>query len=197
MDDMSHIILTSTGIGSDYAKAEILKLVANPQDKRVFILTTAAKGKEANKYSILARQQFVEMGFVHVSFIDLEIQSAASLMHCDILYVCGGNTFHLMYYVRKSGADIGIRALLQNSDFIYIGVSAGSIILGKSIEIASAVDPDPNEIGLSDYRGMDIINADVSPHYEPGHEVEIKRYESGKGYPVIRLLDGEIKKVGQ
>ena len=184
------LLLTSTGL-SFAAVVEKLKLIsAAGKNKPVAIITTASVGKEKNKDSQLAKKQFESLGFVGVDFIDLETQPEKDFSAYGIIYVCGGNTFKLLKFAREANFKSAIENLLKRNG-IYVGVSAGSIIVGPSIAIAGEVDPDKNEIGLKDLRGFGITNIIVSPHHSPEIEEETKAFEIKYGVIAERLSDSQ------
>jgi dipeptidase E len=80
----------------------------------------------------------------------------------DVLYMAGGNTFHIMDKIKKLGLFEKIKEIVNNGK-IYFGVSAGSIMAGPNIGIASPWDE--NDINLTDYTGFNFVNFAVSPHY--------------------------------
>ena len=51
----------------------------------------------------------------------------------DIILVLGGDTFYLMYHLKKSNMDRLIYKRVKNNNVIYIGCCSGSIISGSSI----------------------------------------------------------------
>jgi len=57
------IILTSTGLSADAVRQAAEKYFSVLPHKSVAIVTTAAEGKENNKYSKLAESQFKDTGF--------------------------------------------------------------------------------------------------------------------------------------
>jgi len=187
---MGMLLLTSAGFFNpnilDFFKKETKRLSL----RNVAIITTAAEGKENNKYSQLAHQQLSSLGFKLVDFFDLEIQDSSVLSNYDTFYVCGGNTFKLLKFVKTSHFKDAVTALL-NRNGMYIGVSAGSLIIGPSIEIANEVEPDPNEVGLADFTSLDIANVTISPHYESHQESEIKKFESRHNTIVTRLTNDQ------
>jgi dipeptidase E len=180
------LLLTSTGLTSPHIYEKFRSIVANPKNQPVAIITTAAEGKENNKYSQLAKKQFESLGFVSVDFIDLETQPEKDLLSYGIIYVCGGNTFKLLKFARKANFKLSIEKLLERNG-IYIGVSAGSIIVSPSINIANEVKPDPNDIGLEDLTGFNITNLIILPHYSPEMETETANFEKKYGVIVERL----------
>lgn len=184
------IFLTSTGLSSELVTERFKGLFSDYKNHAVAIVTTAAEEKENNKYAQLAKKQFGEMGFLRIDFIDLETEPEKDFAEYDIIYVCGGNTFKLLKFAREANFKTSIENLLKRNG-IYIGVSAGSIIVGPSIDIANEVEPDPNEIGLEDLTGFGITNLIVLPHYSPEIEEETKTFEARHGVTVERLNNSQ------
>lgn len=184
------IFLTSTGLSSELVTERFKGLFSDYKNHAVAIVTTATEEKENNKYAQLAKKQFSEIGFLHIDFIDLETEPDKDFTEYDIIYVCGGNTFKLLKFAREANFKSSIENLLKRNG-VYIGVSAGSIIVGPSIEIAGEVAADKNEIGLEDLTGFGITNLIVLPHYSPEIEEETKVFEAKYGVAVERLSNSQ------
>ncbi len=184
------LFLTSTGLSSENIAKKFQVFISDLKDQGVAIVTTAAEGKETNKYSQLAQKQFLSMGFITVDFVDLETQSEKDLSSYGIIYVCGGNTFKLLKFAREANFKNSIVNLLKRNG-IYIGVSAGSIIVGPSIEIAGEVAGDDNTIDLEDLTGFGITNLIVLPHYSPELEEETKAFETKYKVTVERINNSQ------
>jgi len=185
-----YLLLTSTGLSCE-AVTEKLKLIFTNRIKgTVAIVTTAAEDKESNKYSQLAKKQFSDLGFEHIDFVDLETESDRDFSRYDVIYVCGGNTFKLLKFARETNFKSSIENLLERNG-VYIGVSAGSIIVGPSIEIAGKVAADKNESGLEDLTGFNITNLIILSHYSPEIEEETKAFETEYGVIVERLNNSQ------
>lgn len=165
-------------------------LVSNPENTSVAIVTTAAEGKSENKYSQLAKKQFEELGFVAVDFVDLETEPQKDFSSYGVIYVCGGNTFKLLKFAREANFKTAIENLLER-DGVYIGVSAGSIIVGPSIVIAGEVAADSNDIGLEDLTGFGITDLIILPHYSPEIEEEVIAFENKYSVKVERLNNSQ------
>lgn len=180
------VLLTSTGLSNSNVKNEFIKLVKD-YNKSIVIITTANAEKESGKYVQLAYNDFLKMGFSKIDFIDFESQKNADLSHYDIFYVAGGNTFKLLKYSRLANFDNDIANLLQRGG-VYIGVSAGSIILGPSITIAGCGDnPDINDVYLEDLGGFNFVDYQIYPHYDNKSEIYIKEFENKYNTKVVRL----------
>jgi dipeptidase E len=187
---MGKLLLTSTGLSSENVVKKLQSFLTDLANQDIAIITTAAKGKEQNKYSQLAKKQLEDMGFLKIDFIDLESESSRNLSSYKIIYVCGGNTFKLLKFAREANFKDSIENLLKR-DGIYIGVSAGSIIVGPSIDIANEVDPDPNDIGLSDLVGLNLTDVIILPHYSPEMENETLNFEKKYGVTVDRINNSQ------
>ena len=182
------IILTSTGLSADAVRQAAEKYFSILPHKSVAIVTTAAKDKENSKYSKLTESQFKDADFSVIDFVDIENNPQVNFSKYSVIYVCGGNTFKLLKCVRETNFKDAIEKLLERGG-VYIGVSAGSIILAPTIKAAVTIDPDPNIVGISDFSGLNIVNFEIHPHYEQEEESEIADYEKTTSRRVVRLTD--------
>ncbi len=108
----------------------------------------------------------------------------------DVIYVCGGNTYLYMHRLRKTKWDRKIKNLSKKKKLIYFGISAGSIIAGKWINIASlGKNPDKNIVGLRNMRGLGLVPYCILPHYSTEDEKEIREYERKIKCKVIRIRE--------
>ena len=183
-------LLTSAGFFNSRVAEKLMELVGSPATKKVAIVTTAAEGKETNIYSKLAKEQLERMGFNAIDFIDLEIQGADLLIDYGVIYVCGGNTFKLLKFARETNFETTILKVLDNGG-LYIGVSAGSLLVGPSVQIANEIEADKNDVGITNFTGLGIVPMVVFPHYDPKYETEIKGFELRNNVTVTRLTNNQ------
>ncbi len=197
------ILLTSAGFFNKEITDSFTSNIHNISEKSAVIVTTAAKDKEENQYSKLAKKQLEAMGFARVDFVDLEAEGSDSIAHYDVVYVCGGNTFKLLSFARSSDFKTKVLEVLSKGG-CYVGVSAGSLIVGPSVQIANEVVPDKNDINLKDFSGLAITDVTVFPHYELLNESEIQAFELKHSVKIVRLAneqallitDGSKKLIG-
>ncbi|MFA7315811.1 MAG: Type 1 glutamine amidotransferase-like domain-containing protein [Candidatus Paceibacterota bacterium] len=178
-NNKSLILLTSTGLSyqeTDNYVNDFCKSKSNI----VSIVVTASEDKKENKYVKLAIEQFKELGIEKINLIDLEIGEVVP-KETTILYVSGGNTFKLMHHVRKSNFIDSIKNTLSQNG-LYIGVSAGSIIVGNSIESAG----DENTVGLDNFTGLGLIDFSIFPHSNEETKLEVTSNEKFKNPIFIR-----------
>ena len=108
----------------------------------------------------------------------------------------GGNTFYLLNKIRESKFDLKLKEAINNG-IIYVGSSAGSIILGNTIELALPFDK--NDVNVTDYTGLKLIDGIVVPHANRKQEfIEEKRkqfcdkiYAINDGHGI--LYDNQIR----
>ena len=105
----------------------------------------------------------------------------------DIIYMMGGNTFYLLDVIRKTSFDDKIRDFLSKGK-IYIGSSAGSIIIGNTIEAAAPFDE--NNVGMAEFTALKLVDGIVVPHANR-KEAFINNLRSETDEKIIPLYDGD------
>ena len=133
------LLLTSNGITNSSIASSLDKLLIKPKEEiKIGLIPTAANVEEGNKDWFL--EQFTDLhnfGFTNIDIVDIsaaDVQWKERLEKVDIIYVSGGNTFHLLNQVRRTGFDTWLKENLDNK--VYVGTSAGSIIITPTIAIA-------------------------------------------------------------
>ena len=74
---------------------------------------------------------------------------------------------------------------------LYVGVSAGSIILGPSIEFVNwpVGIPDVNKVNLIDLTGLNIVPFAIFPHFKEEHRPVLEENAKTVSYPMYALTD--------
>lgn len=92
------------------------------------------------------------------------------LERADAVYIPGGNTFlHnalAKYYRNKKGQSVfdALKKKCSDSNFLYMGSSAGAIMGCPDIDIARFADPDM--IGDEHLDGLNIVDFYIKPHFD-------------------------------
>lgn len=198
------LLLTSDGLTSSKIRKEFLKLLDKPvSENRVLIMHTASKPKHF-KWVKGFKTDFVKLGIKKANVQDVNITKnvfANKYKNYDILLASGGNTFYILDRVKKTGFDKWIKDFVKKNN-LYIGISAGSIIVHKTIEIAGwGSEGDRNLIGLGDLRGLNLTNIAMFPHHKNRLEKELRLFRKNSVHPIVELKDkqaftinGKIKK---
>ena len=102
---------------------------------RMAFIPTASTVESYGVLVRLMRIRFALAG-LRVQMVDPErmpaAQVCARLQSSDIIYVGGGNTFHLMHHLHAADADDVIRKLVREG-VPYVGESAGAVVASDDI----------------------------------------------------------------
>lgn len=195
------LLLTSNGFYTDTIKERFLTLThGEPNELDVAIITTASLHKENNKYAQKAKEDFQNMGFHNIDFIDIEFDNPNSLAKKDVIYINGGNPFNLLFHTKKSGADKILRELV-NKNVVIVGVSAGAVLLGPNIKVVQFFTPHMNTFHMKNVSALGLTNKLIFPHYDredlfQDHtnktiEHRLREFETIENCEVTRLKDEE------
>ncbi|MEK7659008.1 MAG: Type 1 glutamine amidotransferase-like domain-containing protein [Patescibacteria group bacterium] len=182
------MLLTSSGMQG--SKQEILNILPKPAyDVRVAHIITASKS-EADKTYLEKDRELMREAHFNIKDIDIEgknkTQLMAELKDMDIIYVQGGNTFYLLKQIRMTGFDKVVKKLIKKG-VIYIGVSAGSIVAGKTIITAGWKNTDKNTVKIKNLKGLRLVPFNIFVHYKPEYD-EIIRKEQKKSWHKLKIL---------
>ena len=159
------LLLTSGGLSNVSIQKAFRQLTGkSPQDTKVGFVPTAASAEGGNKDWLI--QDLTKLRVAGFGWIDIVDFSAAGvnwrsrLKAVDVIYVSGGNTFHLLDQARKAGFDKWIIEALKHK--VYVGSSAGSILATPTIAVAGLADH--NLPRLKDLEGLGLVNFEFIPH---------------------------------
>lgn len=134
--------------------------------KRVTFFPTASAVEEVTHYVDAAKEAFHQLG-MQLETVRIAEQSTEEITKMikqnDVMYVSGGNTFYLLQELRKHGLDDVLKEEI-NKGKLYIGESAGSIIMAPSIEYISLMDERQKAPELSFYQGFNEVSRYPVPH---------------------------------
>ncbi len=155
--------------------------------KKVTVILTAANGLDLDpSYPLYERtiKPFEDLGLKVIHF-DLEEKSSQEvkdqILSSDIIYVCGGNTFYLLKYMNDCNFKETLIQFLRQ-DGLYIGSSAGAIVMSPDIGFISIMDNQDIQ-GLNNHTGLNLIDFSFLPHLdhdemgEDAHEI-IEKYKN-------------------
>jgi len=167
------------------------QLLGIPRDK-IFIgyITTASKGASSNEYIKIHKQLMKDNGYSFEE-IDIENKSEKALRQFfsdkNVIHIEGGNTSYLLKVIKQSSFDKILKDLL-NKGIIYVGTSAGSSIIGPTIEFSShAIKGTTNK----ELRSLNLVPFLIKSHYTDDKEAEYKERLKTLKYPIKFLRDGQ------
>jgi len=164
------LLLTSTGITNKTIENKFIEMVGKqPEDMTVAYIPTAANvARPTDKRWIvrnligLDQMKVGKIDIVDISAIPQELW-LPRLEQADVIMVGGGNPYHLIYWIKKSGLSKIFEDLIKEK--VYVGCSAGSVILGKVI-ITTAPKKYIKEIPeFEGENGFGIVDFSIRPHF--------------------------------
>jgi dipeptidase E len=162
------LYLSSVGIPDTRA---FLKLFGKHTPRTAAIIPTAWHSYPTEKsapFIAATSAEFTKMGFTY-KYVDLKDfdgkkdELRAKLSDFSALWVLGGNTFLLNYWMRQSGFDEIIRGLLANGT-VYGGESAGAVVAGKTLHGIELLD-NPADAPEVLWEGLNLVDYGVIPHW--------------------------------
>jgi dipeptidase E len=202
-------LLTSGGITNDRIKTALADLAGKDiKDISVADIITASAPVNDSIYAVAEKESLKQAGLENVSVIDIRDPRENwinTLESADVIWIEGGNTYYLLDWARKSGLDKDLPELLK--DKVYVGVSAGSILVGPDINYAGwdIGDKDKNETDLVDFTGLNIVDFGVFPHYKEDQKNDLEKMSKTINYPMYAIDDGcailvrggQVKAIGE
>lgn len=174
------LLLTSSGNTNKSIENELLSLLGKPFNKaNITFVPTAANVEEGNKdWLVDDMNNFRKLGFASFDIIDISAVPKdiwlPSFEKADILVFGGGNVYHLLSWIRKSGLEKVLMELLKTK--VYVGISAGSMVTAKHISLSTAgILYYEKTGGFKDKNGLSFVNFELRPHL------------NSKWFPKVRL----------
>jgi peptidase E len=192
-DSIMRALLTSAGFTNPKIVSAFQKLNSKPlSEMHLGLISIGIDTPELREREQMKIQELKQTGFGTVTSLDAATPLPPdALDHFDAVYMRGGNTFFILQAIRETGFDHLIVSFALRGG-LYIGSSAGSIILGPDIAIAGhGSQADPNEIELKDTKGLNLMPFAVMPHFRPELQSETDAFAASVRYPVIPLSDDQ------
>lgn len=198
---MKKLFLTSQ---SQYVAHSIGTKLGDELSKPAVFITTTIHDKPHSdlRWHMENRAKLANAGF-HFDDYDIagktSAQLKADLAQYEIMYVEGGNSYYLLQESQKNNFGEYVKQRVE-SGMIYIGCSAGSIIMGPDIEPVRRAETTPLAPDLRGTKAFNIVNFVIMPHW--GSEDRRALYNDYRiqhiyheDYPYIMLNDNQYVEV--
>lgn len=207
------LLLTSGGITNDSLKQAFLELVGKlPKDIKVAFIPTAGLIDADDKgWLINDLYRIKEIG-VYIDIVDIAQLSEDEWMPrvemADVIFVGGGNSYYLSYWMQKSGLMAQLSRLLETR--VYAGISAGSMVVGDNLRTSSLAlsrgileDDEYDELGptgRSSAKTAGLVNFVIRPHLNSRFFPKItgelvEKVAKDLGVPIYAIDDQSAVKV--
>ena len=188
--NITKLFLTSAGFTNSETTDILMEEIPKQAELCKVLMISCTQDETEESYVNESKNELRSLGFKDIKVLDLHKPMKPD--PADIVYVCGGNTFAILQKMKETGVDKFIIDSV-NKGALYIGVSAGSIMAGKTIEIAGwGSTGDKNEVGLKDLTGFGFTDVAVFPHYQTSQKDEVAEFKKRATYPVIEITDNQM-----
>jgi dipeptidase E len=136
------LLLTSNGASNSSIVNALRSILEKPFEKSsiTFIPTAANVERGDKKFVVNDMYTLMKLGFETFDVMDISAVSKQywleSFQRSDVLVFGGGNDKYLLDWLRSSGVQEALPALLQNK--VYMGISAGSMVTEKKVSLSTA-----------------------------------------------------------
>lgn len=184
-----NIIATSNGIIGTNFKEEFINNYI--KGKTVIVIDNGTYGTRNYENRQENVSKFMEYGAKTVDLVTIDSSNQDCILKYDVCYMMGGNIANLVELVQKTK----IKSILKEffCTGLYIGESAGSVILDKEVEwyfkLKRGTKP-KYDVVFETYGGLGLIDKHIYPHYDKESQEGLKKI---KEYPeeMITLEDSK------
>lgn len=163
------LLLISSGKTNKSIEKTLLELLGKPFNKShlTFVPTSANVEKGDKKWLVDDMNNFRKLNFASFDIIDISAVPKAiwlpSFEKADILVFGGGNVYHLLKWIKKSGLVDKLPELLKTR--VYVGISAGSMVTAKNFSLSrSNILYYEKNRSLKNTKGLGFVDFEVRPH---------------------------------
>ena len=136
------LLLTSSGLRNETLRQALRDLLGMPFEEANVVYIPTASVAEPGDHSWLVADlnRLYDLGWRQFDVLELNGLPRQvvldRLRHADVVYVEGGNHYHLARSITENGLAEGFLEALESR--VYVGVSAGSMIFSKRLDEQSA-----------------------------------------------------------
>lgn len=164
---MKLLFLSNTRGNPDPSIADLLKSWFTNQTKIGYIPSSSDPTRKYFKETenwLRAIQSGIKVDYLEIH--DGKKWEFDSVKDYNHFFISGGNTYHLLDGLRRSGMGNVIKKISRETDRGILGVSAGGIVLTPDIRSATA----ENDLGIKDHDGLGLVDFGFCPHFKENDE---------------------------
>lgn len=170
---------------------ELLRLIGRDNPKIGYI---ASASDLTRKYYGQKVEYYQKLGVENLLYFDLDKEFDESkideLLSCNAIHLSGGNTYYFLHSMKKRNF-IPLLKDYVSSGKVLIGISAGSILMSETIDIAQFGDD--NFLNLKDTQSLGLVDFDFFPHWNKDftYLAEVKEYSKKHNKIIYTCKDGD------
>ena len=195
-DTKFNIILSSSGFINTNKRSEeidnLFKEIA--KDKKVLLITNSTRLGSNVQARADVKENFEKCGAKIVESIMVDRDNVETILDADVIYGMGGNVACLLEDLQRCNFKKYLTQFLKKG--IYIGESAGSIVLAKNtkyyFDIQKGTKPKYDVVEDFDFEGLGLTDKNIFPHYNQLSDVIKQKIADYEGLDIDVLNDGEF-----
>src|SRR3989344_7805936 len=210
------LLLTSDGITNQSIANALFELVGKkPSETSIAFIPTAMNVNDGDK-SWFADDLYniKKLGLKNLDVVDISALPKKlwlpRLEKADVLFFSGGNSSHLMRWMKESGLKELLPDLLKTK--VYAGISAGSMVTNPTLALSSQDKKIyyEEEFNYRSEEALNYVNFYVRPHYNSpdfphAREEVLKNIAKDLDLPLyglddqsaLKVVDGEVEVVSE
>jgi len=188
------LFLTSSCVSENLRESFLAFLGKPPAETRLFFIPTASDVEDNKFYTCQSMDDFSAVGIDPIWYslrFKTKEKIARELATADVVWVNGGNTFHLLDVARRTGFMEIVGDMVRKGMLMYGGTSAGSILASPTIAAAGwgGDGADKNVVGLTDLTAFGFVPFVTHVHYDSTAERD-ELLASRRDVPIYAVPDG-------
>ena len=209
-------LLTSNGLSNPSIAKALFELVGKPAaETTIAFIPTAMnpgagdKGWFIDDLANIKKQEVESIDIVDISALPRDVWQPR-LEVADVLFFSGGNTVHLMYWIKESGLIELLPEFLKTK--VWAGISAGSMVTNPSLALSSKDKMMYYEevFGYKSEEALGLVDLYVRPHFNSPHFPQANKAtltEIAKQIPTViyglddmsalKIVDGKVEIVSE
>ena len=187
------LLLTSAGITNKSIANALFDLVGKkPEETSLVFVPTASNVEVGDKEWLiddlinLKKLNFKSIDIADISAVSKEIW-LSKIENADVLFFEGGNEYHLMGWIIKSGLKEMLPELLKTR--VYVGSSAGSMVLSKDLALEIYGNLYEEDLSIAkNMDGLNFVDFYFMPHLDSPYFPKIREKLIREVTKLMRLL---------
>lgn len=181
------------GLTEDFQK-EFVQCVSK-KERFCYVSSSFSKHESNKKYANRIFEMFQSAGFNYDKWVLIDDRMSVKevktqIEKADAVFLAGGDTLLQIQSLKEYGID----QILQNSNAVIMGLSAGAINLAKTVVLAK--DESDNIPELSVYSGLGLVDINIEPHLDLTRQQHLQEImEAAKHSEIIGLYDNSFIRV--
>jgi len=208
------LLLTSGGLTNKSISEALFDLIGKkPKDTSLVFIPTASNVEMGDKDWFINdlinihKQNFKSISVTDISAVPENIWRP-QMEEADVLFFEGGNTYHLMKWINKSGLINILPELLKTK--VYVGLSAGSMVTSPDLALRLSQIIYGDDMEEEPMDGLNYVNFYFLPHLNSPFfptRMEEKIIEVAKTLPkkiyalddqsALKIVDGKVEVISE